>query len=740
MIHTLSQPVLAESFYRPPIAWLWVLVVLVIALFVLAGALRHERTRWTAMLRVIGLLGLGWVLLGLSRSDPASPTTSDLPRLSILVDTSASMAEMDGAVNAADPEVSRLEVLQASWLTDQRLQELSGVAQVELTAFDDQQRATDSLSLDAIGLETRLLEAIGQAQADATLILSDGHDTTSASQGMPAQTSRAGRLFAVPVGAPRSAPDLALQAWPDSDRLFEDQSTTITATIQNRGFTDQPAVIELVHNGEVVEEQRLTLPAGNLTIPFEVKPELKPGRTVQAHHYTTRIRLAQGEEAYPDNNAQDLFIQVSRSKVRVLLLEGEPYWDTRSLARLVASHPRFDLTAVYGFGSQRTARLLGESYDPASDPEAQLQRYDIIVLGKRVERLVETGFANQLSAFARQGGAVVFARGVPFDERDARGRSLLAGVQSISPVSWGGQVAGEMRVRLGQGSESRGPLDPLRDEAVLSRLPGMLAATRIEGRKAASLVMLQQQLGDGPPMAALTTVRVGTGVVMAVLTEGLWRWQLLPGVAEDAQAESVYGMFWVRALQWLATGGEFLPGQDIAIEADRLGVDPGETVSLRISTRYIENQALDLRLVAIDMQGNTQPVNVEPSTTSGTYTASYTPTETGVVRFELTTPGRDDLIDPSQPMATRIAVVQRSLERRDTSAQPDRLKALTEATGGQCLDLDEPQPLVDYLQTLQALRGSDDVVDYDFNTWTVFALIAGCFGLEWILRRRAGLR
>ena len=141
-----------------------------------------------------------------------------------------------------------------------------------------------------------------------------------------------------------------------------------------------------------------------------------------------------------------------------------------------------------------------------------------------------------------------------------------------------------------------------------------------------------------------------------------------------------------------------------------------------------------------DAQGDAQPITLKPSATTGKLSASFSPQRPGIYTLKLTTPGRDDLIDPTSPLTTRVAVVERSAEKRDTSAKPELLKQLAEATGGRCLTLDQPQPLIDYLQSLQSLRRAQPRVNYDFNQWPVFAWIAGCFGLEWILRRRNGLR
>ncbi|MEM9492735.1 MAG: hypothetical protein AAGC55_26540, partial [Myxococcota bacterium] len=133
----------------------------------------------------------------------------------------------------------------------------------------------------------------------------------------------------------RSAPDVALQAWSESDRVFEDQSTTITASLSARGLDGRPAVVELLHNGAVIDQHMVILEEGQSEVAFEISPPLDPGLAISAHHYRCRVALASGDESYTENNTEDVFIQVSRGIVRVLLIEGEPYWDTRSLSRLI---------------------------------------------------------------------------------------------------------------------------------------------------------------------------------------------------------------------------------------------------------------------------------------------------------------------------------------------------------------------------------------------------------------------
>lgn len=735
----------AESLYRPAFAPAGVAIAAGLVVAVLILSARRERAWWTLIPRLVALAGLVWLLMGPSHTEPGNPSSLGRPTLAILIDQSGSMAQRDGGIDNSGQAMSRFDALSRTWLSTERINQIRQIADVQVIGFDQQIQPRSNPLATPAGTATHLYEALQKTDADATLLLTDGHDTTRRGSAAWTDTDKPGRVFAVPVGATRSAPDASLQAWADSDRLFEDQPTTITASIRHTRMQGRRAVVELIHNGEPIERRPITLDQTEQLITFDISPALAPGKTVEAHHYSARLELLGTDEAYPENNAEDVFVQVTRGRVRVLLIEGEPYWDTRSLARLLGAHPRFDLTAVYGFGDERRSLLLGEESQAQSDPATDLDAFDVVVLGRRVERLVDEGFAGRLDGFVRSGGAVVFARGEPFGRGAAEGRALLEGVSAISPVSWGEPIVRGMRVRLGDADDGdRGPLADLDDSAVLSRMPGMLAATRIEGRKSASLVLLEQQDVDGgQPMAALATLRVGSGVSMAVLTEGLWRWELLPGIDDnDPAVDSVYGLFWVRAMQWLVSGGAFLPGQDIALEADRLGVEPGEPVNLRISTRYVEQAGLDLRLEVTGPGPDARPqaVTLEPGQSPDTYNAAFTPTEPGVYNFALTAPGRSDLIAPDQPLTTRIAVVDRSPELRDTSAKPELLKRLTESTGGQCLELDEVEPLIDYLQTLQRARGIDDIVDYDFNTWPVFLWLAGCFGLEWLIRRRSGLR
>ena len=69
----------------------------------------------------------------------------------------------------------------------------------------------------------------------------------------------------------------------------------------------------------------------------------------------------------------------------------------------------------------------------------------------------------------------------------------------------------------------------------------------------------------GPP--AIVTMNLGRGTVAAILGEGLWQWSLLSKDKHDLAG--FYDTFWSNLVRWLAMGGDFQPGQQVALNLSR---------------------------------------------------------------------------------------------------------------------------------------------------------------------------
>lgn len=746
-----ENPFVLATTYRPP--WPEVGVILVIGV---AGALavwaylraRGGRFRRGLLLaiRLVVLAALAWVLMGPSAVLPGSWSDRPIP-MRILVDTSASMAEPDAGFGGS--VVTRIDALRHVWLTPEPLARLGEVADVSVIGFDDDVRQVplhDAERLEATGEQTALYNALreslgGVEEGAVTLLLSDGHDTRGESVRLP--TDR-GPVFTVPIGRSESTPDLGIQAWSDADTVFEGQSVALRATVLQRGYEGRDVAVTLRDDTGLLERRELRLDdAPIIPLEFRVEPKLRPGETVGVHGYEIEVAALEttaSDERDTSNNVRPVFVEVTREKMRVVLLEGQPYWDTRDLARVLASDPNIAFTAVYRLGPDRTViRREGDADDEGVFPERLDQRwlnaFDLVILGRGAERFFPDKEAVLLSDYVgRRGGALVLARGQPFGD-SAEGEAGRRVIDSISPVSWGKGVRDDLRLELTPQGESNPVFEPLRDESVvLSRFPEMLAATRIDAEKAASVIYLRQRETDAGvidgSMASVASMRVGGGQVFAVLGDGLWQWSL---AAEEGGAAFV--SFWQRAIHWLAAGGEFLPGQEIALSLSRRTSQPGEPIEAIVTARYFQDDAMQPRLSRVAPDGVPTDVALTPDPDRpGTWRGVFAPRAQGVHRVELRAGDGD-----APPLTTRLAVDDRSTERLDPAARPEVLEGIALDTGGQCLAWDDVDSLIAALEDIRVAREDDVRHRYDFARWPVFALIVGGLGIEWIVRRRGGM-
>ncbi len=699
-------------------------------------------------LRLLAIVGVAWLLAGPSVRVPGDDVTSSSVRLVVFADTSRSMAEADVVIGGRT--LSRAEAVGRDWLNARRLVEWSGQARLQVVAFDEQPRRValeEVAELQPAGRGTHLIDVLGelahqpQQGAAVVLVLSDGHDTRVGDDAALGRRLReAGwRVLAVPVGARRDSPDLAVHAWADAQRVFDGQTTTIHAQITQRGFDGQRLVLELRRDDEIVESRTLVTPtSGSIRAAFDVAPRAAPGRATTIHGYEIGVRATDGRappERVVENNRRHVFVEVTRQKLRVAVFEGQPYWDTRFLVRQLQQDPQVTVTAHVRVSNGRD---LVQHDDMATARAENLSSYDAIVLGKGVEAFFGGETAQRLVDYVRQGGALVLARGRPF-ERDATAAALLAAVE---PVDWGERVVGNLRVRLAPGGVASPLLAEIAAEmdAAVTHLPDMIAATVVQGRRAASVVLLEQTAGAGAgtapgalpgAMAAVVHQRVGEGRVFAVLSDGLWRWAFTP--ASLAEHESVYALFWSRAIRWLTAGGEFLPGQDWSLQLSHLAAEPGDSVGVTAASRYPVHGVAP-RLTVRGPDGVERPVPLTRSAPGSlAHHGAIVPKQSGVYAVTLQLPG-----DEGTTLTARLAAYDRSVELLDTSARPEVLKALAEGSGGACLDVDDADAVAAFLQDGEAAVAVPDRFEYDLHRPLVLVVIVGALGVEWLCRRRMG--
>lgn len=778
----LSAPSEMLAFAGPlgaPATWLLVAV----GVFVLVLALVRDRRvagvgviAWVRWLGVGGLLAI--LVVAPTREAPA-PDEAGRPSVVIMVDTSESMAIGDETLGRE--ACTRWEALRRAWLDPDTIARLRDAGDVRFVGVDARTRSRalpDLLGSPPSGEQSRLSRGVrtllsalsdrgsGNGASTELVMLTDGIDTDGESLGaLGDEALGAGvRIHGVVPGSDRGLPDVSVILTASADIVYAGQGTDLSVRIRQSGFDGRVARVVVREGGEagrIVYDRPVTLERSTrVWVPIAPeRDDAAPAERVQLVEYVASVEALEGE-IDATNNTRRAFVRVTEEQIRVCVFEASAYWDTKFFVQALRDDPQVELTVVHSLGSEmvggrREPRMHVVRYVPdavasyeerVSDAplsENELNEFDVIVLGKGIELFFPSMEAEKLTRFVTErGGSLIFLRGRPISSDDPGARRAGDVLEEISPVSWGEGVLPGGRLALTPEGRSQRALQfehLASTEAALEDLPSVIATTAVEREKALSVVWLRQDGAEGPgddaPAAAIAHMNVGRGRTLAVLSDGMWRWAFLP--AALGEHSSVYQAFWSRAVRWLALGGEFLPGQSVSLDVDRLTASPGQGVTAIVRTRFVELEGFEPRLILRTPGGVEREVGLGASAASPSkLTGLIVPEEEGVHELMLTGElAHGDAVE----LSTRFAVYDDRVELMETGARPEEVRALSEKSGGMMLGLDGVDELIRLLEDERAaaMTTRQRVPAWD-SPWVFFAIVA-LLGVEWIVRRRMGL-
>jgi len=657
----------------------------------------------------------------------------------VLVDRSASMSTRDAG---KDANRSRWEeaidvIAEARRVSDRpdagRFyafgEKLEPVDPDRITASPD---AGDTRTITA-GQDLLSREAGKGASLRGILLLSDGRQPQRA----PAEpfalraAARGAPIFALPLGGDVVKRDLALETGQRRYVSFLGQPVTLNASVRNEAMGPIEAHVRLQDPlGQTAGEMRALTTNGQVArVQFDVNPK-KAGYS----EFTMELASPEGDSDR-SNNRLTAGVFVLTQKLRILLLEGEPYWDTKFLSHLLRVQTNMVMDAVFRVANDRFFKVSGEAglvaagaeTFPATDEE--MGRYDLVVLGRGSEYLIDAERARRLEFFVRdRGGCVFFGRGKSYSGSD----SFL---KDLEPLEWGAHAGTEFVLRpllAGEQAGLFGGLLPGRDSPLWRSLPPLERAFRCESLKSFGSVLAEGAApGGGVAFPALVSRRLGRGLVVLVNGDGLWRWGFFPQVTEE---HDLYRNLWLRLFQWAVTATEFNPGADFAIHADPGTVRLGDAVRVRVVARSNvgdERPSVQVYRGAEHLQAIAMAADREPHQWSG----MLTPGGPGSYRLVVETSSKRDTA-----IQTTVLVLPQAGETDQVAADAEFLRELAELSGGRVLRREEITPLIRDLSSPVRIESEGEIEwDPEWDRGWFALLVCGCLSLEWYWRRRQGL-
>jgi hypothetical protein len=662
------------------------------------------------------------------------------PPILVLLDTSHSMAVPDVGGE------SRFEAARRAVLDDSLLNALSkryspvyfGMAETASRAELGALRRAPKPTGESTHLGESLASAIasaGSARSGAMLIASDGRNNGEIDPVQIARQSRSRHfpVFTVCVGSQTKGKDVVLLNRRPQVYAAPEQSVPLMAEVRSIGYGGQSAQATLSKEGKPVAMKSVKLDDRRpVSVSFNTS-EAKPGN----YRFALSITPMPGE-ATAANNRCSVSLQVQEAHARVLVLEGRPTWDAKFLIQALHSDPAIQVDAIFKLADKKFFAVKGTP-EPGAIPSqsvkvpstpAELAKYDVVIIGKGYEEFYDEKSTAVLKQFvADHAGNVIFLRGKAA-ERDTA-------LEALEPVRWSQEQIRDFRLQVTEegvqnpafgfrvGSDTR---------AIVQKLPKLISATRVEGEKALAVVLARAMDVPGgaqqKEMAVLAYQNYGQGKAVSLIGQGLWRWAFLPPELKDYAG--CYNDFWTQLIRWLVNQSDFLPGQEVTLKTDRGTYSLGDSVNL---LAYVRGKGIDaippVKITAPDGK-STEIRLAKAGGAQADFVGSYKPRVAGEYLASLTRPRAGPIMLP-------FSVYPDREEDIITAADPEMMRQIAQAGGGEALQINQLSELPGKLQEAQAML----VTHYDTKSaWDqswVLGIILGLLSLEWALRRRWGL-
>src|ERR1019366_6188501 len=205
-------------------------------------------------------------------------------------------------------------------------------------------------------------------------------------------------LYAVAFGQQGKVRDVAVRITGFQPYSYVKQKARVNATLRLIGCELEDLTVQLLREGQVVQTKRINAQQfQELPVEFEVAEPV-----IGQYEYEVHAQPL-ANEVDTANNSAITYLNVIDQQIRVLLLEGDPYWDTTFLQRSLMRNDKFDVDALirYGPGHVRAIRKTpgsGELHPP--ETLDQLAAYDIVILGRAVDFQSENSPTNSSGQFS----------------------------------------------------------------------------------------------------------------------------------------------------------------------------------------------------------------------------------------------------------------------------------------------------------------------------------------------------
>jgi len=539
-------------------------------------------------------------------------------------------------------------------------------------------------------------------------------------------------IFAVGAGDEASFKDISIKEVISPKIAYRNESFEVEAVIKGVGLAKRSFEVILSEDSKVIEVKRLSFKADGQEMRIGFPITLAK---LGSSNYHLRIPALK-EEATNENNSFSFKVDVSRSKIRALLIAGHPGWEYSFLRRVLVNDPHLELVSFI---------ILREFSDMVIVPENELSLipfpanelftkdlfdFDLLIFENfSYSKIMSDRHLASLVEFVNKGGGFLMIGG---KDSFGLGGYKKTSLEEILPVTISDKeewLPGTFKLKIAHPEHPVVRLSQSREETlkIWEEMPLLSGCNFLKSKEGA------QDLGVRDEAVVLSCWQKGEGRVLALGTNSSWRWSFK--TAQEGRSNFYYNLFYKNALRWLIGDEE---EERISLSLDKDRYETGETIKIKASLFDEYHQPLSgasFKGILFDEKGRQETVEGFKEMGQGEYRLDLSLDEPGRYRLRMDAAHKGKMAGRKE---TSLLVTPPLLEIKNLSPQEEWLKTLSQKSGGRYLSLGEAlNKEVVKERLLKKPRPKYKEIKLTHHFLFFLLMIALLTG-EWYLRRRTG--
>lgn len=408
-------------------------------------------------------------------------------------------------------------------------------------------------------------------------------------------------LIALGIGAEKPPQDIAIESVVVPETAFKDDMIKTRIVIHRNGFEDREIPLTIRRGERIMHEEKIP-PGKDSRITIETAFEEDENGQ---HRYVAEIPEIE-QEALSENNRRSFHVNVLEDKIRTLMVDEFPRWESRYLRMMLSRDRRVELDTVF-ISSSKEGRLIRT---PGAWPESRqaLFGYQTVILGDVNPEHFSGREMHDLHDFvSERGGTLIILAGPDYMPARYAGTPLA----EIMPFQWSNlqtdkteafqqskSTSGKIiqhRLKLTQaGSYDTLPQisrETEMNQQLWQRLPGVnWVAPGIRAVPAADLLAVTEHY-ETP---VLLRGFAGAGRVLYVGADTFWRWR-------DRTRWHYHHRFWGQIMLWSAIGRTSGSDAYVKMATDRPRYASDEVIMINVRLLNKEKEPIENAQAVVDV-------------------------------------------------------------------------------------------------------------------------------------------